>query len=64
MHRLKMGDHWLESCAREKYLVTLADSKLNISEEYDVTEKKANAIFSCINRSSIAYRSREIIVPC
>ena len=62
MHSYKMRDTWLSNTINERVLGIVLDHKLNMSQQCDVTIKKANAILGCIHRSIVS-KLGEMLVP-
>jgi len=58
MECYKLGKEWLESCPAQKHLGVLTD----MSHQCAQVVKKINSILAGI-RSSVASRSKEVIVP-
>jgi len=62
MHQYMLRDAQLESSFAGKNLGVLVDTNLTISQQHGLGAKKGNGILGCI-RSSVASRSREVILP-
>ena len=62
MHSYRLGDIWFSNSTNEKDLGIVEGQQLNMSQQYDVTAKKANAILGYIN-ISIASICHEVLVP-
>ena len=62
MQQHMLGADKLEGSFAEKDLGILVDTKLNMSQQQVLVAKKANGILGCI-RTSVASRSREVILP-
>ncbi|GAB0179744.1 mitochondrial enolase superfamily member 1 [Grus japonensis] len=62
MHQYMLGTNQLISSSAEKDLRVLADNKLIMNHQCNLTVKKTNNVLGCINKN-IASRSREVILP-
>jgi len=62
MHQYRLGADLLGSSSVERDLGVLGNSKLTMSQQRDLTAKKANGILGCIKKS-VARRSREVLLP-
>ena len=60
--QIYLGREWIESSPEEKDSGVLADKKLNMTQQSELTAQKASCILGCIKKS-MASRSRKIILP-
>jgi len=58
----RRGDTQLESGSAEIALGALVDTKLNMSQQHDLTGKGVSGVCGCIGQS-MANSSREVILP-
>jgi len=61
-HKYRLGREWIESSPEEKDLRVLVYEKLNMTQQYALSEQKDNHILGCIKRS-VASRSRGGFCP-
>ncbi|PKU37609.1 reverse hypothetical protein [Limosa lapponica baueri] len=61
-HKHRLGKEWIKSSPEEKDLGVLVDEKLNMRWQCVLTVHKVNNILGYV-KSSVASRSREVILP-
>ncbi|PKU47328.1 hypothetical protein llap_2353 [Limosa lapponica baueri] len=61
-YKYRLGTEWLESSTEEKDLGVLVDENLDIHQQHTLATQKTSRILACI-KSSVASRSREVILP-